>query len=171
MMGTTTRVSEKCSLLRTVVASGPLGLRMTRLSSARTGEVGLQTLPQLTARLAGGLAVPRAHRLVLDHRRTTFLNATQIAVVGFLLVPGFPLMSYASAVEPLRAANQISGRELYRWWNTAPADIASCASNGTAILPSFEFGSMDNQPDLMLVCAGETRRLFTIQRPLRGSAG
>jgi transcriptional regulator GlxA family with amidase domain len=34
--------------------------------------------------------------------------------VGFLLVPGFALMSYAAAVEPLRAANLLSGRTLYR---------------------------------------------------------
>ena len=41
--------------------------------------------------------------------------------VGFLLVPGFALMSYAAAVEPLRAANLISGTPLYRWWHAAPA--------------------------------------------------
>src|SRR6185369_16793083 len=40
--------------------------------------------------------------------------------VGFLLVPGFALMSYAAAVEPLRAANLISGQPLYRCWNAAP---------------------------------------------------
>ena len=39
--------------------------------------------------------------------------------VGFLLVPGFALMSYASAVEPLRAANVLSGRNLYRWRHVA----------------------------------------------------
>ena len=40
--------------------------------------------------------------------------------VGFLLVPGFALMSYAAAIEPLRAANLISGKPLYRWWLAAP---------------------------------------------------
>ena len=35
--------------------------------------------------------------------------------IGFLLLPDFPLMSYASAVEPLRAANASRGRALYRW--------------------------------------------------------
>jgi len=34
--------------------------------------------------------------------------------IGILLVPGFSLMSYASAVEPLRAANRLAYRELYR---------------------------------------------------------
>ena len=34
--------------------------------------------------------------------------------VGFLLVPQFALMSYASSVEPLRAANRLSGRRPVR---------------------------------------------------------
>ncbi|MBL0374941.1 GlxA family transcriptional regulator [Rhizobium sp. KVB221] len=33
--------------------------------------------------------------------------------IGFILVPGFALMSFASAVEPLRAANLLAGRSLY----------------------------------------------------------
>lgn len=33
---------------------------------------------------------------------------------GFILTPGYALMSAASAVEPLRAANHLAGRELYR---------------------------------------------------------
>jgi transcriptional regulator GlxA family with amidase domain len=32
-----------------------------------------------------------------------------------LLLDNFTLISLASAVEPLRMANQLSGRELYRW--------------------------------------------------------
>jgi transcriptional regulator GlxA family with amidase domain len=96
----------------------------------------------------------------LDHRRPGSLKAAPISAVGFLLVPGFALMSYASAVEPLRAANQIAGRELYRWWNTAPEDVPANASNGAAVLPNFPFGSMDDPPDLMLVCAGGNPATF-----------
>ena len=33
--------------------------------------------------------------------------------IGFILVDGFSLMSLASATEPLRAANQLSGETLY----------------------------------------------------------
>ena len=39
------------------------------------------------------------------------LPSTQPLTVGFLLIPGFALMSYAAAVEPLRAANQSSGKD------------------------------------------------------------
>jgi transcriptional regulator GlxA family with amidase domain len=34
--------------------------------------------------------------------------------IGFLLVPGFALLSFASACEPFRAANDLAGRVLYR---------------------------------------------------------
>jgi len=33
--------------------------------------------------------------------------------IGFALIPNFGLMSYASAIEPLRAANLLSGTHLY----------------------------------------------------------
>jgi transcriptional regulator GlxA family with amidase domain len=69
-------------------------------------------------------------------------------------------MSYAAAVEPLRAANQLAGRTLYRWWHAAPGDKPAIASNGAAVLPDFEFGSDGAALDLMLVCAGGNPATF-----------
>jgi transcriptional regulator GlxA family with amidase domain len=95
-----------------------------------------------------------------------------IESVGFLLVPGFALMSYASAVEPLRAANRLSGKTLYRWWHAAPADQPAIASSGAAVLPDFTFGSPVGRLDLLLVCAGgnpaefNDKRTFTWLRKL-----
>lgn len=74
--------------------------------------------------------------------------------VGFVLVPGFPLMSYAAAVEPLRAANTLSGQSLYRWWHAAPGNGAVQASNGMAVLPDIAIGEADLDADWVLVCAG-----------------
>ena len=79
--------------------------------------------------------------------------------VGFLLVPGFALMSYAAAVEPLRAANLLSGRELYRWWHAAPGGKPVTASNGVAILPDCGT-STERAADMVLVCAGGNPALF-----------
>jgi transcriptional regulator GlxA family with amidase domain len=79
--------------------------------------------------------------------------------VGFLLVPGFALMSYAAAVEPLRAANQISGRTLYRWWHAAPGGKPVTASNGVAIIPDFGT-SVPSDADLVFVCAGGNPAIF-----------
>jgi transcriptional regulator GlxA family with amidase domain len=86
--------------------------------------------------------------------------------VGFLLIPGFALMSYASAVEPLRAANQLAGKILYRWWNAAPADKPALASNGTAVMPDFKFGADVGSLDMMLVCAGGNPSTFNDRRTL-----
>ena len=49
--------------------------------------------------------------------------------IGFVLIPEFPLMAYAAAIEPLRAANQLSGKTLYRWWHASPDDRPVSASN------------------------------------------
>ena len=97
-----------------------------------------------------------------------------IESVGFLLVPGFALMSYAAAVEPLRVANQLAGKKLYGWWNAAPADKPAIASNGAAVLPDFKLGADVGSLDLMLVCAGgnpatfNDRRTFTWLKKLAG---
>ena len=84
--------------------------------------------------------------------------------VGFLLIPGFALMSYAGAVEPLRAANQLSGKTLYKWWNAAPADKPALASNGAAVMPDFKFGADVGSLDMMLVCAGGNPATFNDRR-------
>jgi len=87
-----------------------------------------------------------------------------IESVGFLLIPGFALLTYASAVEPLRAANQLSGKTLYRWWHTAPGDKPAIASSDAAILSDFKFAS-DAQPfDLLFVCAGGNPATFNDRR-------
>jgi transcriptional regulator GlxA family with amidase domain len=79
--------------------------------------------------------------------------------VGFLLVPGFALMSYAAAIEPLRAANLISGKPLYRWWHAAPGGKPVTASNGLAIIPDVGAGS-DRDVDMLFVCAGGNPATF-----------
>jgi transcriptional regulator GlxA family with amidase domain len=98
--------------------------------------------------------------------------------VGFLLVPGFPLMSYAAAVEPMRAANQLSGRALYRWWHASPDDRPVSASNGVAILPDVGLGDAKLAAARFFICAGgnpsafDDARVFDALRRLarRGTA-
>lgn len=74
-------------------------------------------------------------------------------LVGFLLIPGFALLSYASAVEPLRAANVLSGRTLYCWRHLSPDGQPVSASNGLTITPDL---LLDDAAELstLLVCAG-----------------
>ena len=80
--------------------------------------------------------------------------------VGFLLVPGFPLMSYAAAVEPMRAANQLSGRSLYSWWHASPDGLPVSASNGVAILPDVRIDAAKLAVQRVFVCAGGNPSTF-----------
>ena len=79
--------------------------------------------------------------------------------VGFLLLPGFPLMSYASAVEPLRAANVLAGRVLYEWIHLAVDDAPVAASCGVTITPDRPLEAAGDL-DLVLVCAGGNPAAF-----------
>ncbi len=54
-------------------------------------------------------------------------------VLAFLLVPEFSMMSFASAVEPLRIANRLSGRTLYRWLVVSKDGEPVLSSNAIAV--------------------------------------
>ena len=73
--------------------------------------------------------------------------------VGFYLVADFPMMAFASAIEPLRQANRLSGERLYDWRLYTRDGAPARPSNGLAIAVS---GSIRDAavPDLLLVCAG-----------------
>lgn len=73
--------------------------------------------------------------------------------VGFLLLDQFTLISLASAVEPLRMANQLTGQELYRWHTLSLGGEQVWASDGMPITPDT---SIINAPmlDTVIVCGG-----------------
>jgi len=81
------------------------------------------------------------------------------AHVGFLLVPGFSLISYACAIEPFRAANRLSGETLYRWLHLTPNGKTATASNGVAIAPDARLSDVVDL-DMLFVCAGGDPSLF-----------
>jgi transcriptional regulator GlxA family with amidase domain len=79
--------------------------------------------------------------------------------VGFLLIPDFALLGYASAVEPLRAANRLSGRDLYRWSHVSIDGKPAPASNGVEIRADLGVGE-DGRFDHLVVCAGGNPAAF-----------
>ncbi len=73
--------------------------------------------------------------------------------IGFLLVPGFSLLSYASTIEPLRAANRLSGRNLYKWRHISTGGDTAMSSSGLAVAADHKAGE-DVDLDTIFVCAG-----------------
>jgi transcriptional regulator GlxA family with amidase domain len=102
-----------------------------------------------------------------DIKRRDVPAATEIErSVGILLLPDFPLMAYACVVEPLRAANTLSGRKLYRWMNFSVNAATVSASNGIEITAHGKAGD-DARPDLLLICAGGDPSKFNHPPTLR----
>lgn len=74
-------------------------------------------------------------------------------VFNFLLVPNFTLMAYSSAVEPLRMANKLSGRNLYTWKTVSLGDGPTPSSSGISITSDYRI--TDELPaGALLVCGG-----------------
>lgn len=57
-------------------------------------------------------------------------TAEATTTVAFYLVPHFSMIAFSSALEPLRMANQLSGKELYRWTTVSSDGQAVMCSNG-----------------------------------------
>jgi transcriptional regulator GlxA family with amidase domain len=79
-------------------------------------------------------------------------------MLGFFLVDGFALMSYASIVEPFRAANVLADEELYRWVHVSVDGTPAHASNGAAILADARVGDPIACDTLFLFAAGDPSR-------------
>lgn len=73
--------------------------------------------------------------------------------IGFLQVPNYSMIAFAAAVEPLRVANLITGRELYRWHVVTLDGEPVAASNGLSMQPAIAASSVPRL-DLLLVCSG-----------------
>ena len=71
----------------------------------------------------------------------------------FLLLDRFTMLAFASAIEPLRIANRMVGREVYRWKLAGEGgDVAVC-SNGAAFKLDLGLDEIDRD-DVLLVCGG-----------------
>ena len=75
--------------------------------------------------------------------------------VGLLLIDGFALMSYASVIEPFRAANNLSGQELYRWKHLSVAGAQVSASNGLTSLVDYPVSDAPALDRVFVFAAGD----------------
>lgn len=78
--------------------------------------------------------------------------------IAFFLVPDFSMIAFASAVEPLRIANRVIGRELYRWPVLSKDGQPVRSSSGVTVqvdlaLAQLEFATGPGLPTVVL-CSG-----------------
>jgi len=72
---------------------------------------------------------------------------------GFLLIPGFSMLSLAAAVEPLRMANAQAEEELYQWDFLSWDNTSVNASNNMVTAPTIDMDQV-KMLDVLLVVAG-----------------
>jgi len=72
---------------------------------------------------------------------------------AFILVPGFTLLAFSSAVEPLRIANQLSQQPLYRWRLMSEGGTPVASSSGISVCVDAPLEPMERETRAF-VCAG-----------------
>jgi len=96
------------------------------------------------------------HIVTARLRRTQDLSIDtddRIRHIGFLLVPGFAMMAFTSAIEPIRVANRLSVNPLYRWTLYSADGGPVSAGNGVTVMADKSVAE-DQGLDLILVCGG-----------------
>jgi transcriptional regulator GlxA family with amidase domain len=82
-------------------------------------------------------------------------------VIDLLVVDGFSLMSLAATMEPLRAANRVSGRALYDWRLLSPDGRAPVSSSGVPLPVTSPLDPKVARDALVVVAAFEAQRRAT----------
>ena len=85
------------------------------------------------------------------------MNDMKIQSIGFLIFDGFPMACLTSMIEPLRAANEISGQDAFSWTLLAETEDKVRSSAGV----SFE-------PDVTLADAPRPDYLILLSPPMGG---
>lgn len=100
----------------------------------------------------------------------------EVTRFGFLLINEFTLISMSSAVEPLRMANRISKKDVYRWKTFSENGGSVLASDGLSVNVDCGIDDADalSRIDVLIVCGGwriEQNTNDAVVRWLRSIAG
>lgn len=81
--------------------------------------------------------------------------------IGFLLLPRFSLLGFSAALEPLRLANMLSGRELYRWTLMSSDGQPAPSSSGMLSVPDRPMSDLDGLDALIVAASWNPERVIT----------
>lgn len=109
------------------------------------------------------------------------MSAADHRTVVFFLVPNFSMIAFTTAIEPLRLANRMLGKEYYSWRLASLDGQPVTASNGVTVTVSNSMEkernnlSSSKRPSMMFLCSGvfveryENKSLFAFLRESRNS--
>ena len=85
------------------------------------------------------------------------MNSDEKLRIGFLVFPGFPMACLTSMIEPLRAANEIVGKDVFRWTLISEDGNRVEASAKVWFEPDVALGAVENI-DQFFVLSGPSSR-------------
>lgn len=89
----------------------------------------------------------------LPRKATAIAKETEARRFVFLLLDRFTMISFAGAIEPLRIANRVAGREIYRWKLAGEGGEVAVCSNGAAFKLDMGLDEIERD-DTVFVCGG-----------------
>lgn len=112
---------------------------------------------------------------MINNKETT-LARSRIQHMAILLLPNFNVMATTSLIDPLRAANYLSGQHLYKWYFISVNGGQVIGSNGMSIntLPLNKLNVLTGNIEALIVSASWTPEAYqnkTILNALREWAG
>ena len=90
---------------------------------------------------------------ILPRKATQTVKAEAPRRFVFLLLDRFTMLSFASAIEPLRIANRVVGDPVYSWALAGEGGVTATCSNGAAFKLDMGLDEIDRD-DTLLVCGG-----------------
>ncbi|MFD0981284.1 GlxA family transcriptional regulator [Tropicimonas aquimaris] len=83
----------------------------------------------------------------------------------FVLLDQFTMLCFACAIEPLRIANRMSGRQLYSWLTAGEGGERIACSNGVEFMLDMDLDEVSRE-DTVMVCGGIDVQSATTKRLL-----
>ena len=98
-------------------------------------------------------------------KRIQKLNESEKSEIGFLIFPGFPMACLTSMIEPLRAANEIAGAQVFAWHLVSETGERTVSSAHVAFEPGMALADVPDFDILFVLGAPGS----TFQTPKRGN--
>jgi transcriptional regulator GlxA family with amidase domain len=92
----------------------------------------------------------------MERRQASFLETPAVlrkCKYAFLTLANYSLIAVANALEPLRMANRLVGREVYEWSIVTPDGQPATASGGLCLSPTSRLDKL-GPVDILFVCGG-----------------
>jgi transcriptional regulator GlxA family with amidase domain len=105
---------------------------------------------------------PEWERVEMAHVASDFNHeSSPVVEFGFLLAPKFSMLALSGVLEPLRMANRLAGRDLYRWSLLSIDDAPVVASNDIKFAPTSSLEELPRLDTLIVVASIDTAEYCT----------